>query len=190
LLRYLRGTTDLGLYYQRSNPKIKDFADSGFRTDPSAGKSQTGYIFLKCGAPISWKSTKQTTTATSTNHAELLAFHEAAREVVWLKTMDQILNQQCKIKTEDQPITIFEDNSACVRQMESGFINADRTKHISPHIFNFTQDLIDQGQIAIQKIESENNVADMLTKALPAYKHKKLVYAAGMRTLHELTFPD
>ena len=63
-----------------NNPEISGFADSGFRTDMTAGKSQTGYIFMKCGAPISWKSTKQTITATSTNHAELLAFHEAARE--------------------------------------------------------------------------------------------------------------
>jgi hypothetical protein len=45
-------------------------------------KSQTGYIFIKNGAPISYKSAKETVTATSTNHAELLAFHEAAREAV------------------------------------------------------------------------------------------------------------
>jgi len=188
LLRYLRGTSDLGLYYHKTDqPNIQGFADSGFRTDVNAGKSQTGYIFLKCGAPISWKSTKQTVTATSTNHAELLAFHEAAREVVWLRTMERILDHQCGLKLADQPTTIYEDNSACVRQMAAGFIKADRTKHVSPHIFGFTQDLIEQKQLSIVKIESENNIADMLTKALPAYKHKKLVYAAGLRTLQELT---
>ena len=94
LLRYLRGTFDLGLYYHKTDqPNIQDFADFGFRTDVNAGKSQTGYIFLKCGAPIFWKSTKQIVTATSTNHAKLLAFHEAAREVVWLRTMERILDQ-------------------------------------------------------------------------------------------------
>jgi hypothetical protein len=144
LLRYLRGTSDLGLYYHKTDkPEIQGFADSGFRTDMHAGKSQTGYIFLKCGAPISWKSTKQTVTATSTNHAELLAFHEAARETVWLRTMERILNQQCQLQIKDQPTTIYEDNSACVRQMAAGFIKADRTKHVSPHIFGFSQDLID-----------------------------------------------
>ena len=49
----------------------------------------------------------------------------------------------------DQPTTIYEDNSACIRQMSSRFIKVDRTKHISPHIFGFTQDLIDQGQLVI-----------------------------------------
>jgi hypothetical protein len=71
--------------------------------------------------------------------------------------------------------------------MSTGFIKADRTKHISPHIFGFTQDLIDQKQLSIVKIESKNNIADMLTKALPAYKHRKLVHAAGLRSLQELT---
>jgi hypothetical protein len=71
--------------------------------------------------------------------------------------------------------------------MSTGFIKVDRTKHISPHIFGFTQDLIDQKQLSIVKIEPESNIADMLTKALPAYKHRKLVHAARLRTLQELT---
>ena len=186
-MRYLRGTSDLGLFYHKTNnPEIQGFAYSGFRTGLNAGYSQTGYIFMKCGAPISWKSTKQTVTTTSTNHAELLAFHEAAREVVWLRTLERILNQQCKLRINDRPIVIFEDNSACVRQMASGFIKIDRTKHVSPHIFGFNQDLLDQKQLDIVKIESENNIADMLTKALPTYKHKKLVHVAGLRVLQEI----
>ena len=83
-------------------------------------------------------------------------------------------------------MVIFEDNAACIQQMSSGFIKADRTKHISPHIFSFSQDLISKGQLEIRKVESEHNVADMLTKALPAYKHKKLLHAAGMRSLQDL----
>ena len=111
LMRYLRGTCDLGLFYRKTNnPEISGFADSGFRTDMAVGKSQTGYLFLKNGAPISWKSTKQTITAISTNHAELLAFHEAARECVWLRSMENIMMEQCKIKTKNQPTVIYEDN--------------------------------------------------------------------------------
>ena len=94
--------------------------------------------------------------------------------------------KQCGIKVQDKPTVIYEDNASCVRQMQSGFIKADRTKHISPHIFTFSQDLVDSKQIEIRKIESENNIADMLTKALPAYKHKRLVNAAGMKSLQEL----
>jgi hypothetical protein len=188
LLRYLRGTEDLGLYYRKdAQGEIVGYADLGFKTDEISGKSQTGYIFLKNGAPISWKSSKQTVTATSTNHAELLAFHEACRKAVWLRTMQSIFNKQCKMDQQITPTVIFEDNAACITQMNTGFIKADRVKHISPHIFGFAQDLIESRQIKVQKLESENNVAHMLTKALPAYKHKKLVENAGMRYLHQLT---
>lgn len=87
------------------------------------------------------------------------------------------------------PTVIFEDNVACVTQMNIRFIKADRVKHISQHIFSYNQDLIESWQIDIKKIKYEHNVEDMLTKALPAYKHKKLVEDPGMRILHQFTSP-
>ena len=82
-LRYLWGTEDLGLFYTKGGQdKITGYADAGFKLDEVSGKSQTGYIFIKNNAPIMWKSVKQTVTATSTNHSELVAFHEAAQEAV------------------------------------------------------------------------------------------------------------
>ena len=125
-MRYLCGTEDLGLHYRKvEDRELTGFADSGFNINEVAGKSQTGYIFIRDGAPISWKSIKQTVTATSTNHAELLAFHEAAREAVWLRTMEGIITKQCGIQTKNEPAIIYEDNASCVRQMQSRFIKAD-----------------------------------------------------------------
>jgi hypothetical protein len=54
LLRYLRGTKDLGLYYRRDTKgNITGYVDSGFKTDEVTEKSQTCYIFIKNGALIS-----------------------------------------------------------------------------------------------------------------------------------------
>jgi hypothetical protein len=40
LMRYLRGTEDLGLYYRKcQNQEITGYPDSGFKTDEVAGKS-------------------------------------------------------------------------------------------------------------------------------------------------------
>jgi len=103
--------------------------------------------------------------------------------------MQGILAKQCKMTEQFKPTVIFEDNAACINQMNTGFIKADRVKHISPHIFGFAQALVETKHIEIKKIESENNIADILTKTLPAYKHKKLVEEAEMRTLHQLTSP-
>lgn len=84
------------------------------------------------------------------------------------------------------PITIFEDNAACITQIGAGFIKTDNTKHVDPQIFTFTQQLISAGKIEIQKVESAHNLADFLTKALPAHTHRRLIQAAGMKLLHEL----
>ena len=126
LLRYLRGTEDLGLFYTKgSQEEIIGYADAGFRSDEVSGKSQTGYIFIKNNAPITWKSVKQTVTATSTNHSELVAFHEAAREVVWLRNMNKLIKKQCGLDQDNKPIIIFEDNTACVALVSEGFIKSD-----------------------------------------------------------------
>ena len=187
LFRYLRGTEDLGLLYTPGGTKrIIGYADAGFRSDEVSGKSQTGYIFIKNNAPISWKSVKQTITATSTNHFELIAFYEATCEAVWLRSMDRIILDQCGLDQHAGATTIFEDNAACVTQVGEGFIKSDHVKHIPPQLFGFTQELIQNKEIEVKKIESVHNVADMLTKALPAYTHKRLVRAAGLRLHHEI----
>jgi len=58
------------------------YADAGYRSDPHNAKSQTGFVFLCGGTTISWRSCKQTLVTTSTNHSEIIALYEAARECV------------------------------------------------------------------------------------------------------------
>ena len=43
-------------------------------SDPHNARSQMGYLFTCGDTAISWRSTKQSITATSSNHAEILAF--------------------------------------------------------------------------------------------------------------------
>ena len=100
--------------------------------------------------------------------------------------MEEIIMKQYKISIKDQPIVVYEDNTTCIRQMTIGFIKADRAKHIKFSFFSYIHDLVEKGQLEIRKIYTKHNIANILTKALPTYKHKKLVYAAGMKSLHEL----
>ena len=80
-------------------------------------------------------------TATSTNYVELVSFHEASSEVVWLCTMQQANLQMNGLPSMDKPMTISEDNVACIKQVSFGFIKADHVKHISLHLFGYTQNL-------------------------------------------------
>ncbi|GJT81215.1 retrotransposon protein, putative, ty1-copia subclass [Tanacetum coccineum] len=92
IFRYLRGTTDLGLFYSNNSKQgLVGYADAGYLSDPHKARSQTGYVFLNGGTAISWRSQKQTLVATSSNHAEVIALHEARRECVWLRSMTQLI---------------------------------------------------------------------------------------------------
>lgn len=85
---------------------------------------------------------------------------------------------------EARPAIIYEDNAACVDQLKNGFIKGDKTKHIAPKFF-FASELNGK-EINVTKVSSEDNIADVFTKSLPAAQHKKLVQLMGMRQLNSL----
>ncbi|GJX36101.1 hypothetical protein Tco_0247658 [Tanacetum coccineum] len=116
---YLRGTIDLGLFYSnKSKQGLVGYVDAGYLSGPHKARSQTGYVFLNGGNAISWRSQKQTLIATSSNHAEVIALHEASRECVWLRSMTQLIVTSCGINKEKSTTIIYEDNAACVAQMK------------------------------------------------------------------------
>jgi len=135
-LRYLNGTRDLGLFYNRNqDPSLLGYTDAGYLSDPHNGRSQTCFVFLQGGTAISWKSTKQTLVSTSTNHSEIIALYEASHECVWLRRMINHIQHSCDIGSITKPMIIYEDNSACVAQMNAGYIKSNITKHIAPKLF-------------------------------------------------------
>ena len=73
-----------------------------------------------------------------------------------------------------------------MEQVSSGFIKSDRVKHLSLYLFGYIQDLTETKQIEVKNIASAGNIAEILTKALPAPQHRELIIAAGIRTLTEL----
>ncbi|KAI3700148.1 hypothetical protein L2E82_44766 [Cichorium intybus] len=116
------------------------------------------------GTAISWRSQKQTLVATSSNHAKVIALNEANKD--------------------RSPTLIYEDNATCVAQMKEGYIKSDRTKHIPPKFFEYTQERIKNQQIELKYVQSSNNAADLFTKALPTKIFRKHVHGIGMRYLH------
>ncbi|KAK9065509.1 hypothetical protein SSX86_014910 [Deinandra increscens subsp. villosa] len=182
VLRYLRGTVDLGLFYPNDSKEgLVGYADAGYLSDPHKARSQTGYVFMNGGTAISWRSQKQTLVATSSNHAEVIALHEASRECIWLRSMTQLILTSCGLEKEGLPTPIYEDNAACVSQMKEGYIKSDRTKHIPPRFFSYTQELIKDNHVEMRYVQSSNNSADLFTKALPTSIFRKHVHNIGMR---------
>ena len=128
---------------------------------------------------------KQTIAATSSNHMEISAIHEARREVVWLRSMTQHVRSDCGMVECKEPTVMFEDNAACIAQLKDGYIKGDRTKHILPKFF-FTHDLQKAGEVKVVQVRSSENSADLFTKAIPTCMFRKLTHQIGMRRLKDL----
>ena len=80
---------------------------------------------------------------------------------------------------------IYEDNRACVAQIQSGYIKSNVMKNISPKFFS-THEMQMNGEILVTHIRSCENLADMFTKALPACTFEKCRHGIGTRRLREV----
>ena len=186
IFRYLNSTKDLGLFFKKNlDSNMIGYTYAGYLSDPHNGKSQIGFVFLHGGTAISWKSSKQTLTKTSTNHSKIIALYEASRECVWLRRVINHIQQSCGIGSIESPTIIYEDNSACVTQMQTGYIKSNITKHIAPKLF-YPHELQESGEINILQIKSCDNLADLFTKSLPTSMFQKFVHDIGMRRLRDL----
>ncbi|KAL0396167.1 UNVERIFIED_CONTAM: hypothetical protein Scaly_0065100 [Sesamum calycinum] len=190
ILRYLHGTSDMGLYFERREDakanNLVGYSDAGYLSYPHKAISQSGYVFMYYGTAISWRSTKQTLVATLSNHAELIVLYEAGRQCVWLRSLIHYVRESCGLESiEKSPIGIYEDNAACIAQIKDGYIKGDRTKHISPKFFS-THELQVESKVDVKQIPSSQNLADLFTKALLAKVFKQLVHNIGMRRLKDI----
>ena len=187
ILRYLRGISDMGLFYSKvMEPQLLGYADAGYLSDPHNARSQIGYIFTYGNTAIFWRSVKQTMVATSSNHSEILAMHEARRECVWLRSMIQHIRESSGLSyIKNNPTVLYEDNAACIAQIKGGYIKGDRTKDISPKFF-YTHELQKDSEIDVHQIRSNDNLVDLFTKALPSTTFKKLIRQVGMHQLKDL----
>eukprot|EP00961_Rhodomonas_salina_P099019 1331924-Rhodomonas_salina.1 len=73
ILKYLAGTTELGITYQ-AQPSTRanilwGFADADHAGDPDTRHSVTGYILMIAGAAVLWSSTSQAVVALSSSEA-------------------------------------------------------------------------------------------------------------------------
>ena len=86
VLRSLQGTKNLMLAYRHTDTlEVVSFSDSDYASYVHNKRSTSGYIFMRPEGAVSWKSVKQTLTASSTTEAEYVACYEATCHAIWLR---------------------------------------------------------------------------------------------------------
>lgn len=173
VLRFLKGTRDMKLTFSNSNLgcDIIGFSDSDFAADTIERKSVSGYVFKMSNGAITWMSKKQGTVALSTSEAEYMAMSTCFQEALWLLQLQKELTPGAKL-------TVNCDNqSAIFIAKNSAF--SQRTKHIDVR-HHFIRECIAENKILLEYTNTEEMVADTLTKSLPNPKFKKFQYSMGV----------
>ena len=175
--RYLLATRDKGLILKLSGNSFDVYVDSDFSRnwdpegapdDPDMARSRTGFIIEYAGCPLIWASKMQTLIALSSSEAEYIALSTSLRETIPLmELLCEIRDQGFDIKSSKPTVhcKVFEDNSGT---LEIVTIHKVRpcTKHLNVQLHHFRQ-YVEQGDITIHKINTQDQKADILTKSLP-----------------------
>ncbi|GJU16062.1 hypothetical protein Tco_1144028 [Tanacetum coccineum] len=173
LTKDVEGTTHLGLWYPKgSGIETIVYADSDHAGDYVDRKSTSGICtFMGC-CLTSWFSKKQTALAISTTEAEYVSAGKACQQALWMK---QALVDY-GISLDDIPIMC--DNKGAI-DLSKNPVQHSRTKHIEIR-HHFLRDNVQKGNISIEKVSSEDNIADILTKPLKREPFNYLRLGLGM----------
>ncbi|KAM2761386.1 hypothetical protein COP1_025857 [Malus domestica] len=167
ILRYILGTVDVGLLFQQDKVTgqcVVGYVDSDYAGDLDKRRSTTGFVFTIAGGPVSWRSILQSTVALLTTEAEYMAVTEAIKEAIWLQGLLDDLGVQ------QDHVDVHCDNQSVIHLAKNQVHHA-RTKHIDVR-FHFVREVINEGDILLQKIGTADNPADMLTKPVSLHKFK------------------
>ena len=102
------------------------YSDAAFADNADNRASSHAYVFKAAGGIVTYKSGKQTLTATSSTEAEYIAMTYAAKEAAWIQ---QLLTELKYFGPDIHPILIHGDNKPAISLTQPIQFHA-RTKHI------------------------------------------------------------
>ena len=177
IFAYLNSNRSKGIHYSGKNGfQLQGFVDSDFAGCEDSRKSTTGWVFTLAGGPISWSSQRQKTVATSTLDAEYIAGAEAAKEAVWIRNfINDLRIPGLYVKS----VPLFIDCNSALKLTRNPEFHS-KSKHIDVK-HHFIREKVESEEIDTQRVNTKDNLADVLTKALTRPTHEDLVGRLGMQ---------
>jgi len=160
ILRYIKKALGQGLLYEdKGNTHVTGYCDADWAGSPIDRCSTTRYCVFIRGNLISWKSKKHNVVARSSAEAEYREMASTTCELMWIKQLLQEL-KFCEVLQ----MQLYCDNQEALH-IASNPIFHERTKHIEVDYYFVREELMAK-EISTEKIGSNDQLADILTKSL------------------------
>ena len=178
VLRYIQGTLSYGIRFRRSSKvKLIGFCDSDWGGCVDDMKSTSGYAFSLGTGVFSWLSKKQQSVAQSSAEAEYMSASIATSQTIWLRRILEDIGEKQEEATE-----LFCDNKSAIAMAKNPCFHS-RSRHIAIK-YHFIREAIEDGEVQLNYCKTEEQVADIFTKALPIAKFQQLRLALGVQDQH------
>ena len=126
-------------------------------------------------APVVFKSIYQQKVALSSTKAEYMALSLCTQEVLWKRAMIKDMDHEQVGGTQ-----VWEDNQGAIALANNAGYHA-QTKHVDIR-HHFIRENVQAGILKIDYIDTKNQLADMLTKALGRVRHVMLSKAMRLES--------
>ncbi|GJT69248.1 retrovirus-related pol polyprotein from transposon TNT 1-94 [Tanacetum coccineum] len=173
ILKYLKGTPTLGLYYPKcSRFNLKRDSDSGYAGCNMDRKITLGASQILGGKLVCWSAKKQQLVAMFSPEAEYVADAGCCANILWMKS--QLSDYDIHYKM----VPIFCDNTSAISISNNPVLHS-RTKHIDIR-YHFIRDHILKVDIELYFIPIEYQLADIFTKPLDKLTFTRLKAELGV----------
>ena len=184
IISYLADTKDHVLMQKvmpNDDLRVVTYSDADHGGCPFTGRSTSGAATFISGslgtqALVAWGSHRQGCTATSTAEAEVVALSEACRRNT-LPIAD-LLEQALR---RDIPTQVLTDSSAALAAVLKGSSTVMRHLRKNHRVsLSSTRDYVTELGVALEKVDGEDNWADVFTKALDDARFIRMREALGV----------
>jgi hypothetical protein len=166
VVSYLEGTKNLGIRFEKGlgsdGVVLNGWVDASYATHGDS-KSHTGYC-LSLGSARNGmfysRTLKQSNVTLSSTEAENAAAVECVKEIIWFRQLLAELGLP-----QASPTVLRADNSSMITLAQAFSGQHKKTKHFMVKI-NFMIENVKNGEIVLNHVPSEANIADILTKPL------------------------
>ncbi|GJX14809.1 hypothetical protein Tco_0206567 [Tanacetum coccineum] len=151
------------------------YADADHAGCQDSRRSTSGSAQFLGDRLVSWSSKKQRSTAISTTEAEYIAMSGCCAQILWMRS------QLKDYGFDFNQIPLYYDNKSAIALCCNN-VQHSRSKHIDIR-HHFIREQVENRVVELYFVETNYQLADILTKALPRERFEFLLPRLGMKSL-------